>query len=176
NVADYENSLGNASRAALRVASGNLGRYLEKWPSSEEGEGLAYALSYYVLSNISSRYGGEAYIARLFSALKRFGKVDSTRSIVLAMSEAAGENLAPLFRYWGFLGVADWSGLPDPPKGGGRSMFPGSADDGLAAVLTLLGLMIGLLVYLVDQRVRRELEVYREKWRFGNVTQLSPRE
>ena len=176
NVSDYENSLGNASRAALRVTSGNLGRYLEKWPSSEEDEGLAYALSYYVLSNISSRYGGEAYIARLFSALKRVGKVDSTRSIVLAMSEAAGENLAPLFRYWGFLGVADWSGLPDPPKGGEGSMFPGSADDGLAAVLTLLGLMIGLLVYLVDQRVRRELEVYREKWRFGNVTQLSPRE
>ncbi len=175
NVTDYESSLEKASRTALQVVSGAPGRYLERWPSSEEDAGLAYALSYYVLSNISSRYGGEAYIAKLFSALKKRGKVDSTRSIVLAMSEAAGENLAPLFRHWGFQGVTDWSGPSAARDASEGTTFPGSADDGLAAVLTLLGLAIGFAAYLVDQRVRRELEVYREKWRIEAATQSSPR-
>uniref|UniRef100_A0A7C3SLF6 Peptidase MA-like domain-containing protein n=1 Tax=Thermofilum pendens TaxID=2269 RepID=A0A7C3SLF6_THEPE len=178
NVTDYASTLENSSRAAFQVALQNPGKHIEKWPSSEEEEGLAYLLSYYVVSNISSRYGGEVYVTRLFSALRRSEKVDSTRSVVMAMSEAAGENLAPLFRHLGFRDVVDWTGDPasqNRQRSSGGSVLPGSTDDSLAAAFTLLGLAIGLVAYLVDQRVRRELETYREKWRIEIATQPSPR-
>jgi len=178
NVSDYETELRNSSLIALQVASGRPGKLLEKWPSSKEDEGLAYLLSYYIVSNISSRYGGESFIVNLFSALRKSARIDSTRSIVAAISEAAGENLAPLFRYWGFQDVVDWTGPPavrDGRKDPVETAPPGSADDGLAAALTLLGLTIGLVVYLIDQRVRRELEVYKEKWRIESATRPSPR-
>ncbi|MEM4665741.1 MAG: hypothetical protein QW498_00355 [Thermofilum sp.] len=148
NVSEYHRDLENGSRAVLNAYRGKLS-FIEKWPSGSEEEAAAYLASYYIIANISSRYGQASYIARLFSALSSRGGAKTTREIVLAMSEAARTNLAPLFREWGFSNIEDWQ---DPLSGG-------VAERQLAAALVLLGIAAGALVYILNTRVRRELEL-----------------
>lgn len=148
NVSDYRSDLDNGSLAVLNAYRGKLS-FLEKWPSGVEGEAAAYLASYYIVANISRRYGEDSYVAKLFSALRNRGGAKSTREVVLAMSEAARSNLAPVFREWGFSNIEDWV---DPSESE-------EAEGQLAAVLVTMGLIAGVLVYLLNAKVKRELEL-----------------
>lgn len=148
NVTDYALNLENGSRTIVSAYRGKIS-FVEKWPSGSEEEPAAYLASYYIVANISSMYGQAGYITKLFNTLKKKGGVKTTQEIVLAMSEAAGANLAPLFREWGFSNLSDWQ-APSRAQ---------EAEKQLVTVLALLGLVAGALIYMLNTKVKREAEL-----------------
>lgn len=153
NVTDYGEDLKSGSKAVFTAYNGRLS-FVEKWPSGSEEEAAAYLASYYIIANISGRYGSIQYISRLFNALKDRGGARSTREIVLAMSEAASSNLAPVFRNWGFSDVEDWL----------EKQGDFGAEEYLLLVLLLIGLIAGAIINTLNARIKREADSYSGKF------------
>jgi hypothetical protein len=98
-VSDAEASL----ESAARVFGSGLAKpgFVQRWtPSGDEGS--YYAASYYVVATLAEERGGLGYIKRVASEIRRRGGVSSNQDLVEALSAAAGEDLAPRFRDWGF--------------------------------------------------------------------------
>lgn len=69
-------------------------------PSGDEGR--YYAASYYIISTLAEGRGGLAFIRRIAEEIRRRGGLQSNSELVEALSAAAGEDLTPLFKNWGF--------------------------------------------------------------------------
>jgi hypothetical protein len=98
-VSDAEASL----ESAARVFGSGLAKpgFVQRWtPSGDEGS--YYAASYYVVATLAEERGGLSYIKRVASEIRRRGGVSNNQDLVEALSAAAGEDLAPRFRDWGF--------------------------------------------------------------------------
>lgn len=169
NVSEYAEDLLNASQFFFNYVSGNLS-FIEKWPSDPYSVSEAYLASFYIVYNITESHGGLKFIKALFNSLKVYGKVKNTKDIVLTLSEAAGENLAPLFRKWGFKNVVDWT---PSPRVSPETPSQRSGSGAFSTVVLALGVLIGLLTYVLNARVQRELEVARTKSVFEKSTLLS---
>lgn len=88
---------------AIRIFGGGLAKpgFVQRWaPSGDEGS--YYAASYYIVATVAEGRGGLSYIKRLASEIRRRGGVRTNQDLIEAMSAAAGEDLAPQFREWGF--------------------------------------------------------------------------
>ena len=96
-----------------RLKGESLG-FLQVWnPRRPEEEGLYYAGSYYIIRTLASRYGGLEFIRRFVDEVRKAGGVDSTWDVVEALSRAAGEDLKPQFRSWGFITMPERA-VPSP--------------------------------------------------------------
>ncbi|QOJ78477.1 hypothetical protein IG193_06905 [Infirmifilum lucidum] len=160
NVSDYAGELYNASTALYKYVSGNFS-FIQSWPSDPNLISSAYLASFYIVNNISSTFDGEEFIRSLFNAIKSYGKVRTSDDIVNVVNMAAGRNLAPLFRAWGFTGVRDWHGQADSP-----TTPPGNSAQRQAkfsVVVLFIGILIALITYTLNNRVQRELEVARSR-------------
>lgn len=89
--------------SSSRVFSSGLAKpgFVQRWEPSGN-EGAYYAASYYVVASIARERGGLSYIRALASEIRRRGGVKTNQELVEAMSAAAGEDLTPRFREWGF--------------------------------------------------------------------------
>ena len=75
--------------------------FVSRWsPAGDEGS--YYAASYYIVSSLCGRYGGLDYLKRVAEEIQRRGGVRTNSELVEALSAAAGTDLAPQFRAWGF--------------------------------------------------------------------------
>ncbi len=62
-----------------------------------------YAASLYLIYTLGERYGGINLFDKFFEAVTEEGvEVDSMDIFVLYLSQAAGEDLSPIFKQWGF--------------------------------------------------------------------------
>ena len=75
--------------------------FVQEW-SPSGNEGYYYAASYYIVASIAKERGGLDYIRKLAEVLRNKGGVSSNQELVEAISAAAGEDLSPRFREWGF--------------------------------------------------------------------------
>jgi len=153
-VSDYAEELLNASSALYEYTSGNFS-FIQIWPADPNLVGDAYLASFYIVYNVSSSFGGENYIARLFAAIRSRGSVKTTNDIVSVMSAAAGSNLAPLFRRFGFTGVQDWVQQNNNAAKASGNVRQSS----FSLIVLLISLLIALITYIVNNRVQREIEV-----------------
>jgi len=90
-----ENSTGIFSSGLVKPG------FVQEW-SPSGNEGYYYAASYYIVASIAKERGGLDYIRRLAEVVRNRGGVGSNQELVEAMSAAAGEDLTPRFREWGF--------------------------------------------------------------------------
>lgn len=98
NVWDIEESL---NRSASRFHSGlTKPGFVQWWDPGDEG--AYYAASYYIVSTLASRYGGLMFLWSVSEKLRERGGVSTNIRLVAVLSEAAGEDLTPLFSEWGF--------------------------------------------------------------------------
>ncbi|RLE97473.1 MAG: hypothetical protein DRJ57_04455 [Thermoprotei archaeon] len=75
--------------------------FVEDW-SPAGNEASYYAASYYIVSELAERHGGLDFIRRVVEEIRARGGISTNNELVDALSAAAGEDLAPLFRSWGF--------------------------------------------------------------------------
>ncbi len=160
NVSEYAGELHNASVALYKYVSGNFS-FIQSWPSDPNLTSDAYLASFYIINNISSAFGGEEFIRSLFAATRSYGRVRTTNDIVTVVSMAAGRNLAPLFRAWGFTGVRDWHGQADPSTTPPRGSVQRQTN--FSVVVFFVGILIALVTYVLNNRVQRELEVAKSR-------------
>lgn len=90
-------------RAAEEAIGGNYG-FIQLWKPTGQVSGLNayYAASYSVFKALGEKYGGFSFYRKFFKLVKEGGGVDDDSVIVDYLSKAAGENLFPTFRKWGF--------------------------------------------------------------------------
>ncbi|MEZ0346644.1 MAG: hypothetical protein ABWK01_08850 [Infirmifilum sp.] len=151
NVSDLRAELLNASESLYSYTGGNFS-FIQHWPQDPEMVGDAYLASFFIINNLTSTFGGKVYLEKVFTALKNYGKVTSNDDIVYVLSTAAGKNLAPLFRGWGFRNIRDWQApaSTSPPLIGKGNNF--------TLLILVIGLAIGVLIYFLQQRVQRGIE------------------
>ncbi len=75
--------------------------FLQNWNTILD-QGLAYAASEYLVTELAERYGGLSFIRRVVQEATKVGPIKTNSKLVQILSYAAGENLAPQFRDWGF--------------------------------------------------------------------------
>jgi len=98
-VGDVRGSLDQATelfrRGALKPG------FVSTWGSAYP-ESSYYAASYYIVSTLAEERGGLDYLRRVMEEIRRRGGVKSNAELIDALSAAAGEDLAPVFKAWGF--------------------------------------------------------------------------
>ncbi len=94
----YRSSAESQERGLLALLGGNswLGR-VQKW----RYEPIYYASSYYVFKTLGEKHGGLIFYRTVFDSLNDM-EIHSDSDVVYALSKAAGEDLIPQFREWGF--------------------------------------------------------------------------
>ena len=99
---DINDTLASLEEAAKLFREGIVKPgFVSFWnPSGDEGR--YYAASYYIVSSLAEGRGGLAYIKRVAEEIRRRGGVRSNEELLEALSAAAGEDLTPLFKNWGF--------------------------------------------------------------------------
>ena len=87
--------------------------FLQNWNTIPD-QGLAYAASEYIVTKLAEKYGGLSFIRRVVQEAMRTGSIKTNSKLVQILSSAAGENLAPQFRDWGFTIELEDENLPLP--------------------------------------------------------------
>ncbi|MGC9095689.1 MAG: hypothetical protein ACP5II_00800 [Infirmifilum sp.] len=164
NVAELRNDMINASRTLYKYYEGNLS-LIQHWPTVPELVGDAYLASFYIIENLSATYNGEAFIKSLFQAIRDYGKVKTTNDIVAVLSIAAGKNLAPLFRSWGFKDIKDWN----PPATSKDTTSAPSSSTTFETVVLGIGIAIGVITYFLNEKVQKEIDIARSKSVFEKI-------
>jgi len=126
NVTYLKEDMEDSFKYLVKETGENFG-FLQSW-DEPINPGLYYAASAYIIKYLADRYGGLEYIERVVEEAKKMGKVTTNDHVVTILSRAAGEDLYPLFRKWGFVLLAEEPGLSGEglPLGGGlRWLFTG---------------------------------------------------
>ncbi|OYT61130.1 MAG: hypothetical protein B6U69_04255 [Thermofilum sp. ex4484_15] len=94
--------------------------FIQEW-GGEVGRPIThyYAVAYYVLKYLADHYGGLRYYSRFYSLIREKRVIISDQnSLVYFLSKAAGKDLYPLFKEWGFKVSRVLSAFPSipPPK------------------------------------------------------------
>ncbi|MEM2771989.1 MAG: hypothetical protein QXQ92_06520 [Candidatus Nezhaarchaeales archaeon] len=90
-------------KEAMEATGGNYG-FIQFWRPTQYvvNPVVYYAASYGVFKALAEKYGGYDFYRRFFELVKGFGGVDDDCLIVSYLSKAAGEDLFPVFKEWGF--------------------------------------------------------------------------
>lgn len=87
---------------------------VQNWRMSNiYGSSFFYAISFYIIYTLGEKYGGLKYYEKVLKRIIKCGRVSGTEHIVEALSYGANENLADMFRRWGFI-VGEVSAVTTP--------------------------------------------------------------
>lgn len=150
-VRELEQDRALVFREVVRVTGGDFG-FLQNWASTAD-EGLKYAASEYLVYKLASKYGGLDFISRVVREARAKGKVATTDDLVEVLSRAAGEDLRPLFRSWGFVLTSDVEAIRGPLG------IPLSRWIALAVIAVLVVVALVIVVRYARGRARREVEL-----------------
>lgn len=98
-VSDLKSSLEDSVKAFRTglLKPGFVGRW-----SPAGNEAVYYSASYYIISTLAEERGGLSFLKKLADVVRNKGGVKTNQELVEALSSAAGEDLVPIFRDWGF--------------------------------------------------------------------------
>lgn len=85
----------------LAIRDENFG-FLQRWRPMPGEQGLYYMASYYIFSYLAERYGGLSFVKKVVEISRERGGISTNAELIRVLSLAAGEDLTPLFKRWGF--------------------------------------------------------------------------
>jgi len=101
NVTDFIELHKAGIREALRLFNGDLS-FIINWEYDTPIARLYYSAAFYIINVTAEENGGLPYVRKLVEEIEVRGGIENNEDIISAMSQAAGKDLGPQFKNWGF--------------------------------------------------------------------------